>query len=403
MGGNKLWTIRFAHLLVIELVFQFATYMLNPVISGYVITLGASLTVAGFVAGLVATSALVVRPVTGWVADKLSKTTLLVVAATLFAVAAFGCALTSSVMWLSVFRAVQGVAFAFRSAVVMSLVSVVVASDHLGRAVGWIGVATTVSSAVAPTLAALMESYVGYHACFFSAALLFSVGLILAVLLKASGDKRDRHWNRPPSSEEHMIVGLSFGTGRFHGVRLRDFVYIPGIPYSVMAALTGAPHGINVSLMLAVGDARGIEGVSLYFAAYAVAALVARPIVGRVCDVKGFDKVMVPVVSLELVGVACLATMDSLVWAVVAGVFIGVGQGSAYSALQAESVRYVRPEESGKASNTYYIGPDVNMGLSPLIGGFVMQTFGVTTMYAVCFVAVTSVFPVLHFMSKNAY
>lgn len=378
MRRNKLWNIRFVHLLLVEAVFQFATYLLNPVISSYVVLLGSSLAVGGFVAGLVASAALAMRPFTGWIADKLSKTTLLVLAAALFTVAAFGCAAVSSVFWIGVFRIVQGVAFAFRSAVVVSLASVVVAHDHVGRAVGWVGVVTTVSCAVAPTLAAFMGTTVGYHACFFVSGSLFFVGLVLAVLFKLPKDVRTHHRAAQEQARE--------AKGRVPaGFRLRDFLYLPAIPYSVMAALSGVPHGINVSLMLSVGDARGIPGVSLYFTLYALAALASKPLAGRLCDTKGFHAVFVPVV---LVGVAVLVFMDSLVLAAVAGVLVGVGQGSAYSALQAEAVRGANVEELGRAANTFYIGPDINMGMSPFVGGFVMQTGGVTALYAVCFVLV---------------
>ena len=295
--------------------------------------------------------------------------------------AAFGCAAVSSVFWIGVFRIVQGVAFAFRSAVVVSLASVVVAHDHVGRAVGWVGVVTTVSCAVAPTLAAFMGTTVGYHACFFVSGSLFFVGLVLAVLFKLPKDVRTHHRAAQEQARE--------AKGRVPaGFRLRDFLYLPAIPYSVMAALSGVPHGINVSLMLSVGDARGIPGVSLYFTLYALAALASKPLAGRLCDTKGFHAVFVPVVLVELVGVAVLVFMDSLVLAAVAGVLVGVGQGSAYSALQAEAVRGANVEELGRAANTFYIGPDINMGMSPFVGGFVMQTGGVTALYAVCFVLV---------------
>ena len=255
-AARKLWNVRFVHLLAIEGVFQFATYMLNPVITGYVVLLGASLAAGGFVAGLVATSSLAVRPFTGLVADRLSKTTLLVVAAALFTVAAFGCALSESVLWISVFRVVQGVAFAFRSAVVVSLVSVTVARDHVGRAVGWIGVVTMVSSAIAPSVASWVGSAASYHACFLVAGALFACGLALAVLFKLPKDVRARH-------REAACARRGDGRARARCVALRDFVYVPAVPYSVMAALSGAPHAINVSLILTVGEYRGIAGRSL--------------------------------------------------------------------------------------------------------------------------------------------
>ena len=375
MHPNKLWNIRFVHLLLIEAVFQFATYLINPIVSQYVIALGSSLAVGGFVAGLVASSALAMRPVTGWIADRLSKTTLLVLAATLFTVAAFGCAFTQSVGWLGVFRVVQGIAFAFRSAVVVSLVSVVVAHDHLGRAVGWVGVVTTASCAIAPSVAAGLGSQIGYFGCFTLAGGLFAVGLALAVLFKLPRDVRTHH--RAMRNREKR--------DRARGFHIRDFIYVPAVPYSAMAALSGVPHGINVSLLLTVGEYRGIAGVSLYFTLYALSALVARPLAGRLSDTRSFSFVIVPVLLVELVGCTALIAMNSLGTVALAGALVGIGQGSAYSALQAEAVRGAGEQELGRASNTFYIGPDINMGMSPFVGGFVMQTWGVTAMYTVCF------------------
>lgn len=387
-AARKLWNVRFVHLLAIEGVFQFATYMLNPVITGYVVLLGASLAAGGFVAGLVATSSLVARPFTGLVADKLSKTTLLVIAAALFTVAAFGCALSESVLWISVFRIVQGVAFAFRSAVVVSLVSVAVSRDHVGRAVGWIGVVTMVSSAIAPSVASWVGDAASYHACFLVAGALFACGLALAVLFKLPKGVRARHCEAAGARRGDGRAQAAGSQTRMRRVGLRDFVYVPAVPYSVMAALSGAPHAINVSLILTVGEYRNIAGISLYFVFYAAATLVMRPLVGRICDTRGFGRVIVPVLLIDLAGVLCLVGMQSLAMVAVAGVLVGIGQGSAYSALQAEAVRHARVEELGRASNTFYIGPDVNMGMTPFVAGFVMQFWGVTVMYVVCFALV---------------
>lgn len=391
MYPGKLWNIRFVHLLLIEAVFQFATYMMNPIISSYVVFLGASLAVAGFVAGLVASSALVMRPFTGWIADRLSKSTLLVLAAALFTAASFGCAFAPDVWWIGLFRVLQGIAFALRSAVVVSLVTVVVSHDFLGRAVGWVGVVTTASCAIAPSVAVGIGARVGYFGCFMIAGALFAVGLVLAVLFKLPHDIRVCH--RMLREQGKHVDDRVF--------RLRNFVYVPAIPYSMMAALSGVPHGINVSLLLTVGDVRGIAGVSLYFTLYALSALVSRPLAGRLCDTKGFGIVVAPALIIELTGVAVLVVMSSVAAAALAGVLIGIGQGSAYSALQAEAVRNAGVQELGRASNTFYIGPDINMGMSPFVGGFIMQTWGVAAMYTVCFGFVFAALILFLFMKKR--
>ena len=66
----------------------------------------------------------------------------------------------------------------------------------------------------------------------------------------------------------------------------------------------------------------------------------------------------------------------------VGGLLLGVGQGSLYPVLQAESVRDVAPEAMGRAANTFYIGPDVNMCLSPIVGGALLGSLGVGALYA---------------------
>ena len=60
---------------------------------------------------------------------------------------------------------------------------------------------------------------------------------------------------------------------------------------------------------------------------------------------------------------------------------MGVGQGSADRALQAESVRGVPEDLLGRAANTFYLGPDLCMGLGPVVGGFILQRAGASAMF----------------------
>ena len=81
MKAERLWNIRFVQLVLIEALFQFGAYMTNPVVSGYAVALGATIAVGGVLAGLSASMALVARPLTGWLADRLAKKSFLLIAA----------------------------------------------------------------------------------------------------------------------------------------------------------------------------------------------------------------------------------------------------------------------------------------------------------------------------------
>lgn len=387
MKAERLWNIRFVQLVLIEALFQFGAYMTNPIVSGYAVALGASIAVGGLLAGLSASMALVARPLTGWLADRLAKRSFLLIAAALFCVSAFGCALATSVVLIGLFRVLAGVAFAFRSAAVIALVSLAVPPARLGQAVGWTGIAQTVSCALGPAAGALVIGAAGYAASFAAAGVLFSAGFLLCLAVRepragrgAPGVSRAGE-GAAPARGPRASGSPAPTSGRGVRARLRSIIYLPNVPIALMAGLSIVPHGVAVTLLLTAGEMRGIAGVSAYFAVYAAAALVSKPTAGRLTDRWGMRRVAAPALAVELVGTVLLALMASLPAVLVAAACMGVGQASAYSAIQAEAVRGVPACELGRASNTFYIGTDVGMGFGPMALGVVLQLAGVTAMF----------------------
>lgn len=376
MTAGRLWNIRFAQLVLIEALFQFGAYMTNPVVSGYAVALGATLAVGGLLAGFAASMALVARPLTGWLADRLAKKTFLLIAAALFCVSAFGCALSDSVVAIGFFRVMAGVAFAFRSAAVIALVSLSVPPGRIGQAVGWTGLAQTVSCALGPAVGAVVIDAAGYPASFVAAGVLFAIGFGVCLAL------------REPRGAGAPAVA-SGGDGRAardrdaDGGWLRGFVYPPAVPLALMAGLSIVPHGVVVTLLLTAGEMRGVAGVSAYFAVYAATALVCKPAAGRLADRWGMRRVVAPALLVEVIATVLLALMASLPMVLAAAACMGVGQSSAYSVIQAETVRGVPAHELGRASNTFYIGTDIGMGFGPMGAGAVLQALGVPAMFLV--------------------
>lgn len=366
MESARLWNPRFAQLFCIETMLQFGLYLTRPLIAGYAVSLGASLAVAGFLAGLLATAALIMRPMSGIVTDRLGKKGLLVVSCALFAVSALGCALFRSVPLAAAFLALQGFAFAFKSTVVVSLASLVVPASKLGSGVGWLGVAYTIACALGPALGSFVGGAVGYAGAFAVSATLLFAGLVLAVLFKAP---RETCAHAVPTAPSRSGCGFA---AWFHG---------PTLLLSAVAGLLMVAQGVTSSFVLLVGDMRGIEGASLYFLVYSLATLAARPLAGRASDSFGVRAVALPMMLLAAFGMTAAAFLESFAGVVVAGACMGVGQGSAYCALQAESVRGVPQDRVGRAANTFYLGPDLCMGLGPVVGGFVLQAAGAAALF----------------------
>ena len=230
MGSAKLWNTRFAQLFCIEATLQFGLYLTRPLIAGYAVSLGASLTLAGFLAGLLAAAALAARPASGIVADRLGKKDLLSVSCGLFAVSALGCALFRSIPLMALFLTLQGFAFAFKSTVVVSLASLVVPEERVGSGVGWLGVAYTIACALGPAFGSLVGDMAGYAGAFATSGALLSAGFVMAVLFKT-----------PPAAEVRASSG-----GRLRG-KPSDWLYGPALPLSAIAGLLMVAQGVTSS------------------------------------------------------------------------------------------------------------------------------------------------------------
>ena len=403
MEPKRLWNRRFVQLLLIEALLQMGGFLTRSIIANYAIELGAAVPVAGFLAGMLATAALAIRPLSGAISDRLSKKALLTVSCGLFAVGAFGCALVRSAALMGVFLALQGFAFAFKSAIIISLVPLVVPKRYTGSGVGWMGLAYTVAVALGPAIGSEVGLALGYPATFALSGVVLAGALVLTALFKAppgAGAHRagagEPGGGEGPAPAGAASAGAELGREEAaleespapaaRGRRARRFslsalFYLPVIPLSVVGGTLMVSQGITSSFILLAGEMRGIEAVSLYFVFYSIANLGARPLAGRASDAWGVRRAAPPMMVVAALGMLALAFVPSVAGVALGGVCMGLGQGSAYAAIQAESVRGVPADQLGRSANTYFIGPDLGMGLGPVAGGAVLQAWGPTALF----------------------
>ena len=66
---------------------------------------------------------------------------------------------------------------------------------------------------------------------------------------------------------------------------------------------------------------------------------------------------------------------------VLAAIIKAFGQGVAQPALQAESIRHLGQQRRGVTSSTFYIGANIGQGIGPILGSFILNSWGYTTMF----------------------
>ncbi|MBP5314074.1 MAG: MFS transporter [Eggerthellaceae bacterium] len=412
----KLLNPRFLQLLAIEACLQIGVYMLNPLIAGYAVMLGATAAVAGLVAGLNATAAVFTRFVSGALSDRFSRKRLLAASAGVFMLAALGCTLSTSVVELAIFRSLQGVAFAFKSILVVSLVRYVVPPEHLGKGVGVLGMCFTVAMALAPALGEYLAQGWGYQVSFATACALLAVGFILALTFKvpakpmksenlAEGDLEGLMADiETPESEKQrlaeeqakhraQLAEVEKKAASLKGFKklkvilqyeMGEIIYVPSLPNMAVACLFSAVQGVIISLLLLIASYEGLENVFVYFIVYAICAFFSRPNIGDLSDKYGIKKLAIPLLAIETVSMVLLAVDFSFPTLMISAVLMGVGQASSLSLFQAESVRIAPPDKTARSVNTFFLGVDLGMGLAPFAAGALLDDFGSFAVFAFC-------------------
>lgn len=138
-SSPKLFNLAYIELLILELAAQFGANVVSPIVANFGITLGASISMAGTLSGLMYLVALVLRPFGSIAFAHVDKGKLLLFSAGVFIVSSLLCSFVATLPLLMLSRVLMGIAFILKSTLILTLVVYVTDPENLGRAVGLAG------------------------------------------------------------------------------------------------------------------------------------------------------------------------------------------------------------------------------------------------------------------------
>ena len=159
---EKLWTGSYLLLIAMGTMTSTCFYMVNPTITKYAVGLGASVAAAGVISGLFSITALVARPFSGLVADRVNRKRLLIFSTCVMGLAALGYSVSRTVPLLIAFRILHGVAFAFSGTVNVTMIASLVPRSRLGEGVGYYGLVNIFATAIGPSLGLSLGDAFGF-------------------------------------------------------------------------------------------------------------------------------------------------------------------------------------------------------------------------------------------------
>ena len=379
---EKLWNLHYILILIVNVLSAFSFYMVATILSKYLVGIGTSLAMAGFITGLFSITSLFCRPFSGIMADRLSNIKLLKVSNIFMCIGLLGFTFTKSIPFLIIFRIVNGIGFAFSGTCQMALGAKYIPKNKMGEGIGYLGLGMVLASAVAPGLGLAIAQSRGMSFTFMASALLITISYLV---LFAFG------------KEEKTVEKKK--------ITFSDILAIEALPYTYVAGMFSFTNGIIAAYLVMFGDELGLRGISIYYTVYAVVLFIVRPFSGKLMDKKGIRVTVIPGLVLTALAMFALGFARSIPVILVTAALRALGQGAAQPSLQAGCINRVGRDRSGVATSTYFLGGDVCQGFGPMIGGVVVGAFsglrGYVLVFSLCSLLLLIAAAYFTFFSRN--
>lgn len=366
---SGLWTKPYILLSVTNFFAWLSYNMITPVLTGYMGTLGASVSICGITGGLFAFTSLLFRPVSGVLADMKNRKHLMAGFTILMTVSLLIYSVIPSVPVILLFRGLHGVAFGISSTASLVLVSESAPEERMGEAISYYGLMSVASMAIGPSLGIWLSAQAGYQVCMLAGTVMLAIASVASVLFPytcpvqtiskkvPTKAKSGKGFCLPPIAEKSLI-GLS----------------------GINASFT-MMNGVVSTFLVVFAAEREIGNVQMHFTVNAIVLLVTRIALAKKLNNGTLGMSLYPAF---ICGVATLLIISNA-WSygilILAGCTKAIAQGMSQPALQTEALRSVPPEKRGLASSTMYIGGDLGQTVGPILGGVVAEQAGYGAMY----------------------
>jgi MFS family permease len=364
--GTRLWSLPFVLSILSAFAFFCSFYLALAALPKYLRDeLGRNTAEIGIILGIFSIAAIVFRPRIGRIVNVGVVFAPMLIATVIFTTANALYVVATAIPLLILLRLFHGTGMACYTTAAPPFVAMLAPAHRRGEAMGFWGMANTLSLAVAPAFGLTIAARRDYRTMFVVSAVIGVVAVLTTALLFPF--RPARMVNPPPAA--------------------RTWVERPVLlPAMAVLAMTFS-YGVIITFIPLLADERHIAAGS-FFPVYAAALVVARVVGGRLSDRYGRWVVIFPGLVSMAAGLVVGAVAHSLLALSVVAILEGLGFGSAQPALLALVVDLVPTERRGSAVATYYMAHELGIAIGSIALGFVAEALTLGGMYAVAGVAV---------------
>lgn len=358
----KLWSLSYLNVCLANFLMACSFNLLMPSIPLYITEqMGVPQSQTGIVLASYAIALMFVRPFSGFIVDLYSRKKILLIAFSCYVLIFFGYFWATTVLLFIVVRFVHGITWGLSTVSSSTLAIDVVPSERRAEGIGYYGTFMNVAMAIGPFIAIHIYNHSGFDVLLWCAIAMGALGIITVSLIKA------------PIKTKVERQKISFDR----------FFLIKGWPIFFNQLLPCFAWGTIGPFVAQYGKGLGIPNAGIFFLFWAGGIIASRVFAGKLVDKGKIHEVNVSAMAIVAIAFLVFALVHNIYAFCISGLFIGVGFGMMFPALQTLYINLAENNQRGTANSTYLIGFDLGLALGMLVGGYLTGYFSFETLYMV--------------------
>jgi MFS family permease len=340
-------------LCVSSLLFFASFNMLIPELPAYLTSLGGP-EYKGLIISLFTVTAMVSRPFSGKMADKVGRKPVMIVGSLVCCFASLMYPAVSTVFGFLLLRLVHGFSTGFTPTGLTAYLSDIIPANRRGEAMGLMGTAGTVGMAAGPVVGGAVANNFGLDFMFYTSSV-FAVASILVVM----------------NVKETLTERRGFTTEVFK-IHKRDLLEPRVLVTCIVMLLTAYSYGAVFTVIPDFGESVGIKNKGLLFGFLTVASLSVRLIAGRASDRYGRRRVLMISSMLCTVAMAFLSVGTTPHDLMIAITLYGAAHGMTSPTLLAWATDLSDENHKARGISSLYIFMEMGIGIGAFSSGLII-------------------------------
>ena len=368
---QKLWTADYVRILILNFLVGCTIFIQVGTLPEYILGMGGTMATVGLSMGLFSFSALLTRPLAGFLLDWIGRVKVLTLGCILLILSLFLYMVIKSFPLFFILRCLNGIAFSLVSTTAMTLIVDVTHQSRLRAGIGYYAVFGTLATAVGPAVGMFILLYGNFTHLFLG-------NLLIGIIVLANG------------------AYLCFnGIGDlFRAKAGKDRENQPLTPVMFAPAILVVFLGLSLGLILTyvpvLGIERNLTNISLFFSSYAISIVGVRLSGTKILErIRPFTTYILAIL-FQCAALLLLAGSSSLVPVLTSAVFFGTAFAIVQPLLNFMQLQALPPQRKGMAGAIYYFALDMGFAAGSAGFGFLLERTSFIHVFILCSIIVFS-------------